>query len=230
MQPTIRVTAVDSAIQEMRHEIVSGAWPIGSRIPSEQELGGLLGISRAPIREATRALVHAGLLTSRQGDGTYVIAKDETRAVLGRRLSRSDVLSVLEVRRGLDLSAARLASLRRSGEALAEIERHLTDRGIALRARDREAFAKADAAFHLAVATAAENPLLSEFYLSIAGRIEDSVDCDQSFDFNVHAPEDDHSLLFIAIRDQDPMRATEIALQIIDEQEQTLGTSEGRAE
>ena len=222
MQPAIRVTAVDSAIQQMRHEISTGAWPVGDRIPSEQELSRLLGISRAPLREATRALVHTGLLVSRQGDGTYVIASDETGAVLGRRLSRSDALSVLEVRRGLDLSAARLASLRRSDDALHELERHLDARRRALGTLDREAFAKADAAFHLAVAAAADNTLLYEFYQSIASRIEDSVDCEQSLDFNVQSPEDDHYELFAAIKAQNPIRATEIALQIIDEQEQTL--------
>ncbi|MFB7773771.1 GntR family transcriptional regulator, partial [Streptomyces sp. NPDC056084] len=40
------------------------------RLPSEAELTKTLGISRASLREATRALVHAGLLAVRQGDGT----------------------------------------------------------------------------------------------------------------------------------------------------------------
>ena len=204
MQPAIRVTAVDSAIQLMRHQISTGEWAVGDRIPSELELTRLLGISRAPLREATRALVHAGLLVSRQGDGTYVIATDETGAAFDRRLSRSDALSVLEVRRGLDLTAARLASLRRSDEALRELESHLEGRRRALETLDREGFAKADAAFHLAVAAAADNQLLYDIYQSLATRIEDSVDCEQSLDFNLQSPQDDHHDLFVAIMQQDP--------------------------
>lgn len=224
MKPAVRVTAVDSAIQQMRDQIAEGAWPVGSRIPAEQELTRELGISRAPLREATRALVHAGLLVSRQGDGTYVLATDETTVALDRRLRRHEVIDILEVRRGLDVSAARLASLRRSRADLAEIKSHLTGRRVAAANRDQNAFAEADAKFHMTIANASHNPLLIDLYRGVLTAIQVSVDCEQSLVFAVESETDGHKELFEAIQDGNAARATEIVLQIIDEQEQTLAS------
>lgn len=222
MQPATRVTAVDSAIQQMRSQIANGFWPVGSRIPAEQELTRTLGISRAPLREATRALVHAGLLVSRQGDGTYVVATDESAVALHRRLRRTEVIDILEVRRGLDVSAVRLASLRRRKSDLAEIEAHLAERRVATANRDQEVFARADAEFHMAIAAASHNTLLVDLYRGIFTAIQVSVDCEQSLAFAAESEVDDHEALFDAIKSRDATRATQIALQIIDEQEQTL--------
>lgn len=62
--------------------IGSGGWPLGEKIPAEPELMAALGVSRNTVREAARALVHAGLLDARPGDGTYVTATDGLGAAL----------------------------------------------------------------------------------------------------------------------------------------------------
>ncbi|MGW6194690.1 FadR/GntR family transcriptional regulator [Kribbella sp. NPDC055110] len=58
------------------------------RIPSETELVEQLGVSRAYVREAVRGLVRAGLLATRQGDGTYVTASDAPKPVWGATPTR----------------------------------------------------------------------------------------------------------------------------------------------
>lgn len=49
----------------------------GSRLPSESELAGELGVSRASIRSALGRLAAEGLVLRKQGDGTYVNAHIE---------------------------------------------------------------------------------------------------------------------------------------------------------
>ncbi|MGO1341619.1 MAG: FadR/GntR family transcriptional regulator, partial [Cellulosimicrobium funkei] len=39
-----------------------GEWPVGTRIPPEPELVAELGVGRNTVREAVRALEHAGIL------------------------------------------------------------------------------------------------------------------------------------------------------------------------
>lgn len=67
----------DQVITELRNQITSGEWPVGSRIPTEPELVEQLGVARNTVREAVRALAHNGLLDIRQGSGTYVVATSE---------------------------------------------------------------------------------------------------------------------------------------------------------
>ena len=71
---TRRAGLVDQVIDQMRGAITAGEWPVGRRIPPEPELVTALGVGRNTVREAVRALSHAGLLEVRQGDGTFVRA------------------------------------------------------------------------------------------------------------------------------------------------------------
>ncbi|PRC57877.1 GntR family transcriptional regulator, partial [Mycobacterium sp. ITM-2017-0098] len=79
-----RAGLVDQVIDQLRHTIASGEWPVGRRIPNETVLVESLGVGRNPVREAVRALAHAGLLDVRQGDGTYVRATSEVSGALRR--------------------------------------------------------------------------------------------------------------------------------------------------
>src|ERR687898_793025 len=79
----------DQVIDALRDEITSGAWPVGSRIPTEAALVERLGVARNTVREAVRALAHNGLLDIRQGSGTFVAATSELAGVMGRRFAEA---------------------------------------------------------------------------------------------------------------------------------------------
>ena len=75
----------DEVMTQLEGLIESGEWPVGSKIPAEPELVAALGVGRNTVREAVRALEHAGLLEPRRGDGTYVRATSGLRAAILRR-------------------------------------------------------------------------------------------------------------------------------------------------
>ncbi len=52
--------------------IASGTWKVGDRVPSENELAGMLGASRLTVHRAFRELATAGLLKRLHGVGTFV--------------------------------------------------------------------------------------------------------------------------------------------------------------
>lgn len=56
----------------LKEEIVSGAYPVGSQLPSEDVLSARFSVSRYTIREALRRLREEDLVSSRQGAGTVV--------------------------------------------------------------------------------------------------------------------------------------------------------------
>lgn len=113
-EPRRAATLSAQAADQLREQIASGRWPVGSRIPSEHELVAILGISRNTVREAVRALVHLGLLEARAGDGTYVRVASEMEAVLLRRAATAHLSEVFELRAVLEEHAAGLAAQRRT--------------------------------------------------------------------------------------------------------------------
>ena len=123
-----RGSLVELATQQLRDEVMRGTWPVGSRIPAETELAGLLGVGRSTVREAVRALVHVGLLESRQGAGTFVQTRAAAEPDWGTLLRRAAVLEVYEVRHGLERQAASLAAQRRTTADIERIEAALAQR------------------------------------------------------------------------------------------------------
>ena len=59
-------------MQRLRADIAAGVYPAHSRIPSEQELCEVYGVSRVTVRKALGELTQEGLLKRQQGKGTFV--------------------------------------------------------------------------------------------------------------------------------------------------------------
>ncbi len=58
----------------LREDIVSGTFPVGALLPTEENLCNQFGVSRHTVREALRVLRADGLVSSRRGAGTRVLA------------------------------------------------------------------------------------------------------------------------------------------------------------
>jgi len=60
-------------VRALKEEIVSGVYPVGSQLPTEEELCERFSVSRYTVREALRRLREDSLVSSRQGAGTTVV-------------------------------------------------------------------------------------------------------------------------------------------------------------
>ncbi|MGC0316234.1 GntR family transcriptional regulator [Kitasatospora acidiphila] len=57
---------------EMRRSVARGRWKPGEKIPTEDQLTVMYGVSRATIRQAVAELRNEGLVSVEQGRGTFV--------------------------------------------------------------------------------------------------------------------------------------------------------------
>jgi GntR family transcriptional regulator, transcriptional repressor for pyruvate dehydrogenase complex len=211
-----RSPLVDLAVSQLREQVLSGQWPVGGRLPAETELAQRLEVGRSTVREAVRALVHAGLLETRQGSGTYV--RSVTPAGDWEpRLRRAAVLEVYEVRQALEVQAARLAAERRTDADIASIRECLAGRERA-RARAKDsAFVEADLAFHRCIVAAAHNALLAEMFGSFAAALREALAAivsDSGLDDVGADPA--HARLATAIEAGDPAAAERAARDQLD--------------
>ncbi|GAB3675974.1 FadR/GntR family transcriptional regulator [Salinisphaera aquimarina] len=207
-----RGSLVESVIDHLRRIIASGEWPVGDRIPVESILAERMGVGRNTVREAVRVLVHAGMLDTRQGDGTYVRAQLDPAQTL-RRIDRAGLRDRIEVRLTLEVEAARLAAGRRNETDIADMRRALqarADAGDALEARIAH-----DARFHQAVVAAAHNSALMELYRHFAGAIRNTIERTET-DIDLPEPSQaDHERLLNAIRTGDQPGAADAARALL---------------
>src|SRR4051812_32612141 len=119
--------------EQLAEQIKSGRLAPGERLPTEQELTRAARVSRTVVREAVAALRAEGLVVTRQGVGAFVSAEPQRapfRIDPDRMQTLGDILSVMELRLGVEIESAGLAAerasraqLRAIGAALEAIER-----------------------------------------------------------------------------------------------------------
>src|SRR6266403_2428203 len=67
-------------VRALKDEIVTGVHPVGSQLPTEEELCERFAVSRYTIREALRRLREDNLVASRPRAGTLVIPRSATNS------------------------------------------------------------------------------------------------------------------------------------------------------
>lgn len=212
----------DSVASDLKARIVSGDYPVGTKLPSEKALAESLGVGRSSMREAVRALAAAGYLRSTHGVGVFVIS-DRPNGIGPLDLTLAGGFTIS------DLCEARIAIESQTAELAA---RRLTDhhseliQTILAAAADpqlpSEDFVALDARFHREIAEASGNPLLLHMWDSIATQFEEysmKVIGMPGRQERAHA---DHARIAAAIEDREPARASELAREHVVTVQQEL--------
>ena len=150
---------------ELRRRISDGFWTAGARVATERDLAVEFSAARNTVRRALTALVDEGLLVRQVGRGTFVrAAKPATSNQLALRLREASPAEVMEVRMVIEPQVAALAATRASATDLQTIEEALRH---SLMAKGLAEFEQWDARLHLALVSAARNPLLADLCRAI---------------------------------------------------------------
>ena len=75
--PAPNVPRYRTVYDGLRQRIMSGAFPVGEKLPTEDELCQKFGVSRHTIRVALRELKEEGLIRSQQGTGSIVLRQSQ---------------------------------------------------------------------------------------------------------------------------------------------------------
>jgi len=162
LTPVVRTTLTADICRKMVGQLIRGTWSEGEKIPAERELCQKLGVGRASLREALKALEIMGMIETRLGDGTYVCKRSDffSRPLLWAiaSSSRADARELIEARMLIEVELAGLAAEQGTAESLNELTAQL-DRMIKAKKNPAE-FVQADVNFHLAIGRAAANSIL----------------------------------------------------------------------
>jgi GntR family transcriptional regulator, transcriptional repressor for pyruvate dehydrogenase complex len=220
----VRDGVPDQVFHQLKDNIIHGVWKPGDKIPSENQLTSLFGVSRASIRMAIQRTITLGLLESKVGDGTYVrkfSPGSYINELMSLGLKPEDQLEIMEFRKALETEALKLAAERASDEDIAELEKiHLRARE-AFKKLDLETYFKEDLQFHIQIFRMTKNSifvttvntlgdiLFSHFY-SIA----------KDFFETSKVPSDDadlHTLILKALKKRDTRACVKAYTKLTDE-------------
>jgi GntR family transcriptional repressor for pyruvate dehydrogenase complex len=162
LTPVVRTTLTADICRKMVGQLIRGAWAEGEKIPPERELCLKLGVGRASLREALKALEIMGMIETRLGDGTYVCKRSEffSRPLLWAIASSSeaDARELIEARTVIEVELAGLAAEHATQEDLKRIGEQIEQMVEAK--KDAAEFVRADVEFHLTIGHAAANSIL----------------------------------------------------------------------
>ena len=164
-------TKCDLTTDALLAMIARGEYKAGDRLPTEKELTEMFSVSRVTIREAIKRLNSLGMVTIRQGDGTYLNQTDANSVV--RPLMSTMVLSDLSIeeiydaRLFVEVGNVRLAARNRTEQDLNDLKELLQRMEKALDPYVSESFSFLDNRFHEMIGKISGNYVLSSTYSAL---------------------------------------------------------------
>jgi GntR family transcriptional repressor for pyruvate dehydrogenase complex len=160
-----RISVSEYVFQDIKGKIIEDQWQAGYKLPSENALCDIFGVSRVSVRNALLRLSALGLIETFLGDGSYVKKIDSGTNInnlIPTLYFEKDIMSILEFRKELESGACALAAETATKSDLTTLRR-LLKRMQSLQ-NDRSALAVADQEFHYTIAQVTRNNLFIKTY------------------------------------------------------------------
>ncbi len=170
-----RYHVTDAVFEKLKSAIISGEWKPGEKLPSENRLCEMYGVSRISLRTALNRLAVLGLVESKQGGGTYVCefsGAEHLQSILPViALEKPDRINMFEFRKIIETESTALAAIRAD---FLLVQKMRAANQAMKSSSDIHVISKADLEFHYLIAQATHNPLiirvfevLSDTYLAL---------------------------------------------------------------
>lgn len=154
---------VEQTYDALLQMILNKSYRPGDRLPSEMALCDEFQVSRNTLRAALNKLSVLGFTETRQGGGTYLREVDSevylNFFVPAALTCNPNLLEVMQLRKGIEVEAVRLAAENASEEDIAVLRRLFVRCKEASQQTDMEEFSSDNLDFHFALATASHNML-----------------------------------------------------------------------
>jgi GntR family transcriptional regulator, transcriptional repressor for pyruvate dehydrogenase complex len=211
--PLDRSRLYEQVANKIETMIVSRHLKPRDRLPSERDLAESFAVSRTVIREAFKLLEARGLIEILTGNGVFVSQPDSSTVAksLGMYLHlqgavQDSEFKIHELRRILEVEIAGLAAERATAAEL-ELLWQIIER-MGAEALSREQMAMLDLEYHVMLAQATHNEMISLVYEPVIEHLRQQLILAwQRYDQSPEVFNRQHRELYTAVRDHDPARA-----------------------
>ncbi|MGI3783185.1 MAG: FadR/GntR family transcriptional regulator [Janthinobacterium lividum] len=203
----------EGCVERLATAIRLGVYPHGSALPPERELAGLLGVSRATVREAIAALRAAGMVSTTRGRGGGTVVDLEPPTPGSEPGAREDdtasrrpeLLDALVFRRVVEPGACFVAStVGRPATGEEELRAaHERVRAASTPAEHRQA----DSRLHLAIAALTGSAYLVDAVTQVQAAVHEMLLAIPVLPTNIEHSNAQHAAIVAAVEARDPERA-----------------------
>ncbi len=163
-----KASVVEQVVDEIKKAILEERLSLGDKLPSENALVKMFGVSRGPIREALTALRVAGVIEIKQGDGTRVRERiplsPMAPLLFGLLLREGSPVQAFELREMLEIGTLEIVMDRIEEVDFEKMQKTIKQLKADLKESitDSKLLAKHNLDFHHTFAEATHNPLIIE--------------------------------------------------------------------
>ena len=158
---TTKQNVTEKTYTEVMSMLLSGKYEPGDKLASENELKDMFGVSRNTIRAVLNKLVVMGIVETRRGEGSFLKGFGTqmyiNSFVPSFLLNEDDLIGLVEFRRGVETSSARLAALNATEEDIRDMGSYFDQ--ITKEETSSHDFASLTSNFHVKIAIASKNEL-----------------------------------------------------------------------
>jgi len=200
----------DVVFNTLRRAILKGELKPGERL-MEMDLANRLGVSRTPIREAIHKLELEGLAVMIPRKGAKVAS-----------ITIRDLKDVLEVRKGLEELAVKLACERISTDEIQKLKKFSNQFQFAMKTDNLAGLAESDVEFHEIIYHATDNPRLVQILNNLR---------EQMYRYRIEYLKDstarktlaiEHEAIWTAVKERNKEKAVENIRNHIDNQQKAI--------
>jgi len=192
-----RHSVASQVYHDLRARILSGQIPQGERLV-ESTIARLLGVSRAPVREAVNRLMEGGLLENRTHFGPSVI-----------QMNPEKIRELYAVRNSIESLAVQAVAKRHSKEDIQELRQLIGNMQKRAEVDDLAGLVEAELVFHEALWRMAENPYVQKIAGLLFDHMRLALTVDNASYGNLIDVAREHEPLVDAIETGDPVKASE---------------------
>ena len=152
----------DQAYDQILEFLLKGNFQPGDRIPTENEIKDMFGVSRNTVRTVLNRLNILGFVETQRGKGTYIRSVSPDlylhHFVPAFLVDSNDLIDLLQFRRGVEITSARLAAMNATDEDIRSLENYFE---VLLSGKiNNHDYATMTSDFHHKIAIASKNKIL----------------------------------------------------------------------
>ncbi len=165
---------MNTLVEQILDMVAQGEFRAGDRLPPENELSTRFGVSRATLRESFKQLSAMGVISIRQGEGTFVNKMTPSSVIeplvplmplMLLEMNDDDIDEIFEARICLESGIAQMAAKNRTEEDLQRLRGILAAMDQCLSEEDFDRYSKLDVQFHSFIAEASKNKIMINMYM-----------------------------------------------------------------